>query len=100
MIAFAITGLWEEHSWQGNSSIMIEKGLKIMTKDGYVPGVIGSKPPHILPAEARKKPVEKKDMFIDIGATSKEEAMEFGVRPGDSVVPVCEFTVKARSVKS
>ncbi len=32
-------------------------------------------------------------MFIDIGAASKEEAIEFGVRPGDSVVPVCEFTV-------
>lgn len=32
-------------------------------------------------------------MFIDIGASSKEEAMEFGVKPGDAIVPVCEFTV-------
>src|SRR5690625_1200376 len=31
-------------------------------------------------------------MFIDIGARSKEEAEEFGVRPGDSVVPYFEFT--------
>ncbi|KMK74585.1 M42 family metallopeptidase [Alkalihalobacillus pseudalcaliphilus] len=80
-----VGGWWEQ--------VMLAQRVTIMTKDGYVPGVIGSKPPHILPAEARKKPVEKKDMFIDIGATSKEEAMEFGVRPGDSVVPVCEFTV-------
>ncbi|MFD0669836.1 hypothetical protein ACT80S_19135, partial [Ramlibacter sp. MAHUQ-53] len=29
----------------------------------------------------------------DIGAESKEQATEFGVRPGDSIVPVCEFTV-------
>jgi endoglucanase len=57
-----------------------------------VTGVIGSKPPHILTPEARKKPVEIKDMFIDIGASSKEEAEEFGVRPGDSVVPYFEFT--------
>src|SRR5699024_12813864 len=55
-------------------------------------GVIGSKPPHILTAEARKKPVEIKDMFIDIGANSKEEAEEFGVQPGDSAVPYFEFT--------
>jgi len=31
-------------------------------------------------------------MFIDIGASSKEEAEEFGVRPGDSAVPYFEFT--------
>src|SRR5699024_6708056 len=57
-----------------------------------VTGVIGSKPPHILTAEARKKPVDVKDMSIDIGASSKEEAEEFGVEPGDSVVPYFEFT--------
>src|SRR5699024_7227513 len=39
-----------------------------------------------------KKPVEIKDMFIDIGARSKEEAEDFGVKPGDSVVPYFEFT--------
>jgi endoglucanase len=32
-------------------------------------------------------------MFIDVGASSKEDAESFGIRPGDSVVPVCEFTV-------
>ncbi|KGA97818.1 peptidase M28 [Alkalihalobacillus alcalophilus ATCC 27647 = CGMCC 1.3604] len=80
-----VGGWWEQ--------VMLAQRVTIMTKDGDIPGVIGSKPPHILPAEARRKPVDKKDMFIDIGATSKEEAMEFGVRPGDSVVPVCEFTV-------
>src|SRR5690625_6984422 len=31
-------------------------------------------------------------MFIDIGASSKEEDNEFGVKPGDSVVPYFEFT--------
>ncbi len=80
-----VGGWWEQ--------VMLAQRVTVMTRNGNVPGVIGSKPPHILPPEARKKPVDKKDMFIDIGATSKEEAMEFGVRPGDSIVPVCEFTV-------
>jgi putative aminopeptidase FrvX len=75
------------------SQVMLAQRVTIMTKKGDVTGVIGSKPPHILPPEARKKPVDIKDMFIDIGASSREEAMEFGVRPGDSVVPYFEFTV-------
>src|SRR5690625_1863262 len=74
------------------SQVMLAQRVTIMTKDGDVTGVIGSKPPHILSAEARKKPVEIKDMFIDIGASSKEEAEEFGVKPGDSIVPYFEFT--------
>ncbi|WP_181349783.1 M42 family metallopeptidase [Thalassobacillus sp. CUG 92003] len=74
------------------SQVMLAQRVTLMTKEGELTGVIGSKPPHILSPEARKKPVEIKDMFIDIGASSKEEAKEFGVRPGDSVVPYFEFT--------
>ncbi|SHG34296.1 M42 family metallopeptidase [Ornithinibacillus halophilus] len=74
------------------SQVMLAQRVTIMTNKGDVTGVIGSKPPHILPAEARKKPVDIKEMFIDVGASSKEEAQEFGVRPGDSVVPYFEFT--------
>ncbi|WP_026671568.1 M42 family metallopeptidase [Alkalihalobacterium bogoriense] len=80
-----VGGWWEQ--------VMLAQRVTVMTKDGNIPGVIGSKPPHILTPEVRKKSVDKKDMFIDIGASSKEEAMEFGVRPGDSIVPVCDFTV-------
>jgi putative aminopeptidase FrvX len=75
------------------SQVMLAQRVTIVTKNGDITGVIGSKPPHILPVEARKKPVEIKDMFIDIGASSKEEAMEWGVRPGDQVVPYFEFQI-------
>lgn len=75
------------------SQVMLAQRVTIVTSKGEVTGVIGSKPPHILSPEARKKPVEIKDMFIDIGATSREEAMEWGVKPGDMVVPYFEFTV-------
>ncbi|AKG04164.1 peptidase M28 [Salimicrobium jeotgali] len=74
------------------SQVMLAQRVTIMTGKGDVTGVIGSKPPHILSAEQRKKPVDIKDMFIDIGAGSREEAAEFGVKPGDSVVPYFEFT--------
>lgn len=75
------------------SQVMLAQRVTIVTSKGDVTGVIGSKPPHILSPEARKKPVDIKDMFIDIGASSREEAQEWGVKPGDMVVPYFEFTV-------
>lgn len=75
------------------SQVMLAQRVNVITRKGQLPGVIGSKPPHILTAEERKKVIEIKDMFVDIGASSREEAMAFGVRPGDPVVPHCDFTV-------
>ncbi|AQQ55027.1 peptidase M28 [Planococcus lenghuensis] len=76
------------------NQVMLAQRVTITTrKGGEITGVIGSKPPHILSPEARKKPVEIKDMFIDIGASSADEAKEWGVAPGDMVTPYFEFNV-------
>lgn len=75
------------------SQVLLAQRVQVITRNGPIEGVIGSVPPHILPEEKRKKPVEIKDMFIDVGATSREEAESFGIRPGDPVVPICPFTV-------
>lgn len=80
-----IGGWWDQ--------VMLAQRVEIVTRSGVLPGVIGSKPPHILTPDERNKVYEKKLMFIDIGASSKEEAESWGVRPGDAVVPVCPFTV-------
>jgi len=63
--------------------------IKASRKD--VVGVIGAKPPHLLPADERDKVVPKKEMYIDIGATSKQEVEEAGVRPGDAIIPRADF---------
>lgn len=74
--------------------VILAQKVIIKTGKGDITGVVGSKPPHIMTAEERTKVVEKKDMFIDIGASSKKEAEEeFGVTPGDPIVPDCPFTV-------
>ncbi|MFM1652016.1 M42 family metallopeptidase [Brevibacillus sp. B_LB10_24] len=77
--------------WWGQ--VMLAQRVQVQTRNGMVDGVVGSVPPHLMTPEARKKVVEIKDMFIDIGASSKKEAEEFGVRPGDAIIPVCPFTV-------
>src|SRR5699024_9374035 len=84
-IYFQTVGGW----W---NQVMLAQRVTIMGEDGNVTGVIGSKPPHVLTAEARKKPYAIKDMFIDIGASSKKEAEVFGIRTGQSIVPYFEFT--------
>jgi len=75
--------------------VLLGQQVLVKTHGGDRVGVIGAKPPHLLPDEERNKVVEKKDMYIDIGATSKEEVEQAGVRLGDPVVPVASFRVMA-----
>lgn len=75
--------------------VLLGQQVVVKTHQGDLVGVIGAKPPHMIPPEERKKVVEKKEMYIDIGATSKEEVEEAGVRLGDPVVPAAAFQVMA-----
>ena len=71
--------------------VLLGQRVVIKTSQGEVVGVIGAKPPHLLPAEERSKVVVKKDMYIDIGVSSAEEVEQVGVRPGDPVIPRADF---------
>jgi len=77
------------------SQVLLGQRVIVQTKKGDVPGIIGAKPPHLLPPEERKKVVEIKDMFIDVGVSSKEEAEELGIKAGDPVVPDAKFVEMA-----
>ncbi|MBN1660780.1 MAG: M42 family metallopeptidase [Anaerolineae bacterium] len=84
----ALGGWWDQ--------VLLGHRVVIKTRHRDVVGVLGAKPPHLLQDEERKKVVEKKDMYIDVGATSKEQVDEMGVRIGDPIIPVSEFTLMAR----
>jgi putative aminopeptidase FrvX len=75
--------------------VLLGQRVIIKTRQGDVVGVIGAKPPHLLSIDERKKVVEKKDMYIDIGATSIEEVEAAGVHPGDPIIPRADFVVLA-----
>jgi endoglucanase len=75
--------------------VLLGQRVVIQTHQGDVIGVIGAKPPHLVPADERKKVVEKKDMYIDVGATSSAEVEEAGVRVGDPIVPDAQFVTLA-----
>ncbi|WP_170007967.1 M42 family metallopeptidase [Bacillus fonticola] len=92
MIRFQTLGGW----W---NQVMLAQRVEIMTDNGPIPGVIGSIPPHLLQEEQRKKPMDIKNMLIDIGADDKEDAAQIGVKPGQQIVPVCPFTPMANPKK-
>jgi len=73
--------------------VLLAQRVVVRGSKGDIHGVIASKPPHILPQEERKKMVEKKDMYIDIGASSEEEVEEAGIKVGDPVVPWSPFSL-------
>lgn len=55
---------------------MMGQRVKIFTDSGIIKGVIGRKPIHLQKPEDREKAVKLDDMYIDIGASSKEEVLE------------------------
>jgi putative aminopeptidase FrvX len=75
--------------------VLLGQRVVIDTRQGEVVGVIGAKPPHLLPTDQRSKVVKRQDMYIDIGATSKDEVEEAGVRAGDPVTPRADFVTLA-----
>ena len=84
-IKFLTVGGWWAHT-------LLAQRVNILTKQGKISGVIGSTPPHLLSAGSRDKVMDIKDLYIDIGAESAEQATEeYGVKPGCPIVPYGPF---------
>ncbi|UCC33665.1 MAG: M42 family metallopeptidase [Candidatus Bathyarchaeota archaeon] len=73
--------------------VLLTQRVVIRTRKGDIPGVIAAKPPHLIPDEERKKPVEKQNMFIDVGVSGRKEAEKMGIRIGDPVIPWSPFSI-------
>lgn len=67
-----------------NDQMLMNQTVVVHGSKGDVVGVIGSKPPHVTKPEERNKVIKASDMFIDIGACSKEDAEEM-VSVGDVI---------------
>jgi putative aminopeptidase FrvX len=74
-LRFVPIGGWFDQTILGQR--MVVHGAK-----GRLVGVIGSKPPHLMDEEDRKKPIKLRDMFIDIGAKDVADAAGLGVDVG------------------
>ncbi|RSK28216.1 M42 family peptidase [Bacillus sp. HMF5848] len=92
MIRFQTLGGW----W---SQVLLAQRVQIITPNGPVVGVISSIPPHLLEEAQRSKPMDIKNMLIDIGADDKEDAIKIGIKPGQQIVPESTFTPMANDKK-
>lgn len=64
-------------------------GKRVRLENGDT-GVIGAVPCHLIPEEARRHYPKAEDLFLDIGASSREEAL-LRVQPGDTAVFLSDF---------
>ncbi|MCB0104528.1 MAG: hypothetical protein KDE53_01425, partial [Caldilineaceae bacterium] len=63
---------------------LIGQRMTVWTKSGAVPAVIARKPIHLLDTDERKKVVKLEELWLDIGATDRDDAAGI-VRIGDPV---------------
>ena len=68
-----------------DAQVLVGQRIRILGKTGDVFGVIGKKPIHVMKPDDRKKASELTDLWIDIGATSREDAERL-VSVGDAGV--------------
>lgn len=78
--------------WWGH--VVLGQRFHVINREGkkFV-GVVGSPAPHGMSPEERVKVKEVKSMFLDLGVANKEEVEALGIRVGDPIIPISEFTV-------
>lgn len=75
-LRFALIGGWDPRVLPGQQ-------VEIRSREGRkLRGVIGALPPHVQASDEQKQPWKVEDLFIDIGAESRESAEAMDIGPG------------------
>ncbi len=77
-LAFRGIGGWDPQ-------VLVGQRMRLATREGVVTGVIGRKAIHLLRGDDRDRAVKLDDLWIDIGASNKDDAAK-RVRVGDAAV--------------
>jgi len=86
------TGFLRFHTLGGiTANIMPGQRIILRGRRGPLKGIVGTKPPHIMTEEERKRMVPMEDLFIDVGAENREAAEEKGCHIGMTGVFDVEF---------
>ena len=84
MVKFQLLGGWLDQA-------LLDQRWTIITAKGPLPAISGLKSVHVTSQEERSRVTPRDDIFLDVGAVSKEEAEALGIRPGDAIVPASSF---------
>ena len=66
--------------------MVVGQRVTILGRDQDIAGVVGKKPIHLIQPDERSKASKVKELWVDIGATSRAHAQKLGVRVGDPMV--------------
>lgn len=79
LLYFAGIGGWDPQ-------VLVGQRVRVLGAKGDVPGVIGRKAIHLIEPKEREKAARVKKLWIDVGAGSRDELKELGLRVGDPAV--------------
>lgn len=65
--------------------VMVSQNIVVQTKDKEVRGIVGAIPPHINRGADAPKSLSFDDLLVDVGADSKEHALELGIEIGQQI---------------
>jgi len=82
VLRFETIGGWDPH-------VLVGQRVVVQSNGGVVPGVVGRKPIHLLEDEERKQVIKIEQMYIDIGASDRDDAARV-VQIGDPAVIAAE----------
>lgn len=77
--------------------ILLSRRVLVHARNRKLNGIIGVKPKHLLTEEDLKKVPQINQMYIDVGASSRSEVEELGVRIGDPITFNEPFTQLTQS---
>lgn len=74
---------------------LINQRFRVLTSKGYVTAISGQKTIHVIPRGAARSFIpDHDDIFLDVGASSRDDAMQrLGIMPGDPIAPDTEFEI-------
>ena len=72
---------------------LVDKRWTILGRNGPVTAISGLWTTHVLDAAQRSRVWPVDEIFLDVGATSREQVEAMGIRPGDGIAPESEFLV-------
>jgi putative aminopeptidase FrvX len=78
VLRFGTIGGWDPQ-------VLVGQRVTVRTSNGPIPGVVGRKPIHLLEEDDRKQVAKFEQMYIDIGATDRDDAARL-VAVGDPAV--------------
>ncbi|HCR04758.1 MAG TPA: endoglucanase, partial [Gemmatimonadetes bacterium] len=69
-----------------DAQVVVGQRVTLLARGRDVMGVVGKKPIHLVKPDERSKASKIEELWVDIGATSRAEVADLGIRVGDPMV--------------